>query len=107
MPAILCNASFSTTCSRKPNSIQNEFPEQRSEFAAKLQTENSQAICKTPSTFRGWFSICDLLVVGQNRAYSFRNARNCEDAAQRLQRLVHWEAFGFLQIKIKVLVKVT
>ncbi|KAJ3624685.1 hypothetical protein MTP99_018289 [Tenebrio molitor] len=25
MPAIVCNASFSTTCPRKPNSIQNTF----------------------------------------------------------------------------------
>jgi hypothetical protein len=32
---------------------------------------------------------CDLLVGGQDRAYSFRNARNREDAAQRLQRFVH------------------
>jgi hypothetical protein len=36
---------------------------------------------------------CDLLVDSQDRAYSFRNARNCEDAAQRLQRFVHWEVF--------------
>jgi hypothetical protein len=28
---------------------------------------------------------CDLLVGGQDRAYVFRNARNREDAAQRLQ----------------------
>jgi hypothetical protein len=34
---------------------------------------------------------CDLLVGGQDCAYSFRNARNREDAAQRLQRLMHWE----------------
>jgi hypothetical protein len=34
---------------------------------------------------------CDLLVGGQDRAYSFRNARNREDAAQRLQRFVHWK----------------
>jgi hypothetical protein len=29
---------------------------------------------------------CNLLVDGQDHAYSFRNARNREDAAQRLQR---------------------
>jgi hypothetical protein len=34
---------------------------------------------------------CDLLVGGQDRAYSFRNAQNREDAAQRLQKFVHWE----------------
>jgi hypothetical protein len=34
---------------------------------------------------------CDLLVGGQDRAYSFRNARNRENAAQRLQRLVRSE----------------
>jgi hypothetical protein len=32
---------------------------------------------------------CDLLIGGQDRAYSFRNARNREDAAQRLQRFAH------------------
>jgi hypothetical protein len=41
-------------------------------------------IFKTPNT-------CDRLGGGQDRAYSFRNARNHEDAAQRLQRFVHWE----------------
>jgi hypothetical protein len=34
---------------------------------------------------------CDLLIGAQDRAYSFRNGRNREDAAQRLQRLAHWE----------------
>jgi hypothetical protein len=33
---------------------------------------------------------CNLLVGGHG-TYSFRNARNREDAAQRLQRFVHWE----------------
>jgi hypothetical protein len=46
MPAIVCNASSSTMCPRKPNSIQNasifyEFPEQRFEPTAKLQTATS------------------------------------------------------------------
>jgi hypothetical protein len=39
---------------------------------------------------------CDLLVGGQDHAYSFRNARNGEDAAQRLQRFVHWEISIFI-----------
>jgi hypothetical protein len=34
---------------------------------------------------------CDLLIGAQDRSYSFRNGRNREDAAQRLQRLAHWE----------------
>jgi hypothetical protein len=34
---------------------------------------------------------CDLLVGGQDHAYSFRNARNREDAAQRLQKSVRWK----------------
>jgi hypothetical protein len=34
---------------------------------------------------------CNLLVGDQDRAYLFRNARNREDAAQRLQRFGHWE----------------
>jgi hypothetical protein len=34
---------------------------------------------------------CDLLVGGQDHAYSFRNVRNHEDAAQRLQMFVHLE----------------
>jgi hypothetical protein len=34
---------------------------------------------------------CDLFVGGQDSAYLFRNARNREDAAQRLQRFVLWE----------------
>jgi mitochondrial fission protein ELM1 len=34
---------------------------------------------------------CDLLVGGQDHAYSFQNARNREDAVQSLQRFVHCE----------------
>jgi hypothetical protein len=34
---------------------------------------------------------CDLLVGGQDHAYPFRNARNPEDAVQRLQWFVHYE----------------
>jgi hypothetical protein len=70
MLVIVWNATFSTTCLRKPNSIQNA-----SEEFLLLQLK------------------CDLLVGGQERANSFRNARNREDAAQRLQRFVHRETF--------------
>jgi hypothetical protein len=34
---------------------------------------------------------CDLPVVGQDHAYSFRNGRNREDPVQRLQRFVYCE----------------
>jgi hypothetical protein len=34
---------------------------------------------------------CDFLVCDQDHAYLFRNAQNCEDAAERLQRFVHWK----------------
>jgi hypothetical protein len=62
---------------------------------------NCQVICKTPSLVRDCLSTSwrifssatkmRSLVGGQDRAYSFRNTRNREDAAQRLQRFVHWE----------------
>jgi hypothetical protein len=32
-----------------------------------------------------------LLVGGRDRTYSFRDARNRENAAQRLQRFLQWE----------------
>jgi hypothetical protein len=41
--------------------------------------------------FREECLLLQLPVGGQDRAYSFRNARNRKDAAQRLQRFVHWE----------------
>jgi hypothetical protein len=53
----------------------DEFPEPRFELAAKLRNCNYNAV----------------LVGGQDRFYSFRNARNREDAAQRLQRFEYWE----------------
>jgi hypothetical protein len=37
--------------------------------------------------------LLQLLVGGQDHAYSFRNARKREDAAESLQRLVHSEVF--------------
>jgi hypothetical protein len=83
-----------------------EFPESRFELAAKLQTEkllyDLQCCCGCVMfvagfQFREEFLFvrlkCDLLVGGQDRAYSFRNAQIREDAAQRLQRFVHWEYF--------------
>jgi hypothetical protein len=79
-----------------------EFPERRFELGAKLQTEklpsdlqNAEYLFVADFQFREEFLLlqlkCDLLIGGQDRAYSFRNARNREDAAQRLQRFVHWE----------------
>jgi hypothetical protein len=105
MPAIVCNASFhSTTCPKKPNSIQNAcfkgFRETRFELAVKLQTEKlpddfQDAEYLAGFQFREEFLLlqikCDLLVAGQDPTYSFRGARNREDAAQRLQSFVHWK----------------
>jgi hypothetical protein len=69
----------------------DEFPERRFErAAAKPQPE------KLPGDLQKieyWFVVGFLLqlkglfVGGQDRPYSFRNARNREDAAQRLQSL--------------------
>jgi hypothetical protein len=79
-----------------------EFPERRFELATKLETEKlpgdlqdaEYLLFQADFQFREEFLLqlkCDLLVGGQNHAYLFRNARNREDAAQRLQRFVHWE----------------
>jgi hypothetical protein len=93
MPAIVCNASFSTTCPRKPNSIQNAS--QTEKLPGDLQ--DPEYLFVAGFRFREEFLLlqlkCDLFVGGQDRAYSFRNARNREDAAQRLQRFVYWEVF--------------
>jgi hypothetical protein len=66
--------------------------------AANLQTEKLPGDLQNASTlFVAGFQFlllqlnCDLVVGAQDRTYSFRNARNREDAAQRLQRFVHWE----------------
>jgi hypothetical protein len=79
----------------------DEFPERCFELAANLQTEKLSGDLQNASTlfvagfqFREEFLLqlnCDLVVGAQDRTYSFRNARNREDAAQRLQRFVHWE----------------
>jgi hypothetical protein len=77
----------------------DRFPERRFELAAKLQIEKLPGYLQNPEyfflvgfQFREEFLLlqlkCDLLVGGQYSAYSFRNARNREDAAQRLQRFV-------------------
>jgi hypothetical protein len=103
MLIIVCNASFSTTCPRKPNSIQNASV--LTNFLSgilNLQTKklpddlrNLEYLSVGGFQFREEFLLlqlkCDHLIHGQDRAYSFRNARNREDAAQRLQRFVHWE----------------
>jgi hypothetical protein len=95
MPPIVCNASFSTTYSRKPNSIQNAsvftnhvsgvLNSQTEKLPGDLQDDEYFV---ASFQFREGFLILqlkrDLLIGGQDRAYSFRNARNREDAAQRL-----------------------
>jgi hypothetical protein len=73
------------------------------ELAAKLQTEklpgdlqDAEYLFVAGSEFREEFlrvqPKCDLVGV-QDHAYSFRNARNREDVAQRLQKFVHWDVF--------------
>jgi hypothetical protein len=82
----------------------NEFCDRRRRFklVAKLQTEklpgdlqDVECFFVPGFQFREEFLLlqlkCNLLVGSQDRTYSFRNARNREDAAQRLQRFVHWE----------------
>jgi hypothetical protein len=77
-----------------------EFPERLFELAANYKLRNFQVIYKTPST-------CSTLVFNFVKNFFFchenaifalaakialiRNARNHEDAAQRLQRFAHWE----------------
>jgi hypothetical protein len=71
----------------------DEFPEGCFELAGDLQ--NAEYLFKAGFQFREEFLLlqlkCDLLLDSQDRAYSFRKARNREDAAERLQKFVHWE----------------
>ncbi|KAH0810272.1 hypothetical protein GEV33_012519 [Tenebrio molitor] len=87
---------FSTTYPRKPNSIQNTFV--LTNFLScvldsqpNYKLRNWQVICKTPNT-------CSRLVFNFVKNFVFcnedakmRSAGNREDAAQCLQRFVHWE----------------
>jgi hypothetical protein len=68
-----------------------EYPERRFELGTKLQTEKLAGDLQNGE----YLFVADFrsLIGGQDRAYSFRNARNHEDAAQRLQRFVHWEVY--------------
>jgi hypothetical protein len=87
-PAIVCNASFSTTSPRKPIRFETRFVlnVQTEKLLADLQ--DAEYLFVVSFQFREGFLILqlkrDLLIGGQDRAYSFRNARNREDAAQRL-----------------------
>jgi hypothetical protein len=94
MLAIVCNVSVS--CPRKRNSIQNAIiltnflsgvlSSQTVKLPGDLQ--DAEYLFVIGFQFRQEFLLlelkCDLLVGGQDRAYSFRNARNREDAVQRL-----------------------
>jgi hypothetical protein len=97
MPAIVCNPSFSMTCPRKPNLIQNASiltnflsGVLNSQPNTKLQTEKLPGDLQDAEHLFVAFNFVllqlkyDLLVAGEDRAYSFRNVRNREDAAQRL-----------------------
>jgi hypothetical protein len=80
----------------------DEFPERRFELAANLQIEKLPGDLKDAEylfvagfQFHEDFLLLqvkyDLLASGQDRAYSFRNARNRKDAAQRLQKFMDSE----------------
>jgi hypothetical protein len=78
----------------------DEFPEYV-QLAAKLRTDklpgdlqDAEYLFVAGLQFREELLLqlkCDVLVGGQVRAFSLRNARNHEDAIQRLQRFVHSE----------------
>jgi hypothetical protein len=76
----------------------DEFPQRPSELAAKQKLPGN--LQDAEKLFVAGFQFCEevflqlkcnVLVGGQASVYSFRNARNREDAAQRLQRFVRWE----------------
>jgi hypothetical protein len=80
----------------------DELSERRFQLVAKLESEklpgdlqDAEYLFMTSFQFREEFLPLQLkyhlFVGGQDRAYSFRNARNREDAAQSLRRFVHWE----------------
>jgi hypothetical protein len=74
----------------------DEFPERHSKLEVKLQTEKLPGELQVAGfQFSEYFFLlqlkCDFLVGGQDGFSSFRNARNCEDAAQRLQMFVQWK----------------
>jgi hypothetical protein len=82
MPAIVCNASFSTTDVPKKAEFDSEclcfdeFPVRRFELAAKVQTEKLLSDLQDAEyLFVADFNFqlkCVLLVGGQDRAYSFK-----------------------------------
>jgi hypothetical protein len=102
MVAIVCNASFST-CPSTANSFQHAsvltsflrgvLNSQTEKLSGDLQ--NTEYLFMADFQFREEFLLlqlkCDLLLDSQDRAYSFRKSRNREDAAERLQKFVHWE----------------
>jgi hypothetical protein len=80
----------------------HEFPEWRFELAAKQQTEklsgdlqDAECLFVAGLQFCEEFLVlqlkCDLLVGVQDGAYSFRNARNREDACTTFTTVLHWE----------------
>jgi hypothetical protein len=97
MPVIVCNASSRATCLRKPNSIQNVSVlthfvsgvlNSLSNYKLRklpVNLEDAEYLSVAGLQFREEFLLwqlkCNLLVGGQDRAYSFLNARNRKDAA--------------------------
>jgi hypothetical protein len=99
IPAIVCRIQHDISKKAELDSEYlcfDEFPELRFGLAAKLQTEKLAGDLQDAEyLFREEFRLlqqkCDLLVDDQDLAYSFLNAQNRDDAAQRLQSFVHCE----------------
>jgi hypothetical protein len=94
---LLKKAEFDSDASVLTNFLTGVLNSQTEKLPGDLQ-DAARVLVRGRFQFREEFLLlqlrCVLLLVGgQDRAYSFRNARNCEDAAQRLQRFVHWEVF--------------
>jgi hypothetical protein len=106
MPAFVYNASFSTTCPRKPHSIYNpsdvfEFPERRFERnEAEVKHRDLQGDFQKPQPTRYIIKMTarsDALAFREGmsssatKMRSSRNARNREDPVRRLQRFMYCE----------------
>jgi hypothetical protein len=99
MLAIVCNASFSTSCPREPNSVQSAsvltnflngvLNSQTEKLPGDLQ--NAQYLFVAVFKFREEFLLlqlkCNLLVDGQDRANAFQTLK----IAKMLQKFLDWE----------------
>jgi hypothetical protein len=102
-----CHANFTTSSPRNPNLIQNasllmNFTSGVLNSQSHYKLRNSHVICKTPNAC-SWLVfnfVKNFFFCHENAIFALaakialiRNARNHEDAAQRLQRFAHWEVF--------------